>query len=92
MLPNRATHHISHNKLHEEKDRLKILCQKEIDKLLKKKQQPFSKKKKPNEDSELNAPIVTSMEELVGKKVQHLTFDYNGEKKFFFLVSWFVRN
>ena len=91
MLPNCATHHISHNKLHEEKDRLKILCQKEIDKLLKKKQ-PFSKKKKPNEDSELNAPIVTSMEELVGKKVRHLTFDYNGEKKFFFLVSWFVRN
>ena len=48
-----------------------------------KKQQPFAKKKKPNEDFELNAPIVTSVEELVGKKVQHLTFDYDGEEKFF---------
>ena len=66
---------ISQNKLHEEKDGLKILCQKEVDKLLSKKQQPFAKKKKPNEDAELNVPIVTSVEELVGKKVQHLTFD-----------------
>ena len=48
-----------------------------------KKQQPFAKKKKPNEDSELNVLIVTSVEELVGKKVQHVTFDYNGEEKFF---------
>ena len=48
-----------------------------------KKQQPFAKKKKPNEDFELNAPIVTSVEELVGKKVQHLTFDYDGEEKIF---------
>ena len=63
---------ISQNKLHEEKDRLKKLCQKEVDKLLKKKQQPFAKKRKPNEDLELNGPIVTSVEELVGKKVQHL--------------------
>ena len=31
----------------------------------------------------MNVPIVTSVEELVGKKVQHLTFDYNGEEKFF---------
>ena len=74
---------ISQNKLHEEKDRLKRLCQKEVDKLLKKQQQPFAKKKKPNEDLELNVPIVTSVEELVGKKVQHLTFDYNREEKFF---------
>ena len=59
-------------KLHEEKDRLKKLCQKEVDKLLKKKQQPFAKKRKPNEDLELNGPNVTSVEELVGKKVQHL--------------------
>ena len=48
-----------------------------------KKQQPFAKKKKSNEDLELNVPIVTSVEELVGKKVQHLTFDYNREEKFF---------
>ena len=41
------------------------------------------RKKKPNEDLELNVPIVTSVEELVGKKVQHLTFDYNREEKFF---------
>ena len=48
-----------------------------------KKQKPFEKKKKPNEDLELNVPIVTSVEELVGKKVQHLTFDYNDEENFF---------
>ena len=59
---------ISQNKLHEEKDRLKILSQKEVERLLKKKQQLFAKKKKPNKDSELNVPIVTSVEELVGKK------------------------
>ena len=51
--------------------------------LKKKKQQPFAKKKNCNEDLELNVPIVTSVEELVGKKVQHLTFDYNREEKFF---------
>ena len=49
----------------------------------KQKQQPFAKTKKPNEDLELNVPIVTSVEELVGKKVQHLTFDYDREEKFF---------
>ena len=49
----------------------------------KKKKQPFAKKKNCNEDLELNVPIVTSVEELVGKKVQHLTFDYDGEEKFF---------
>ena len=49
----------------------------------KQKQQPFAKTKKPNEDLELNVPIVTSVEELVRKKVQHLTFDYDGEEKFF---------
>ena len=32
--------------------------------------QPFAKKKKRNEDSELNVPIVISIEEVVGKKVQ----------------------
>ena len=30
----------------------------------------------------MNVPIVTSVEELVVKKVQHFTFDYNGEEKF----------
>ena len=51
--------------------------------MLKKKQQPFAKKKKRNEDLELNVPIVTSVEELVGKKVQHLAFDYDGAENFF---------
>ena len=43
---------ISQNKLHEEKDRLKKLCQKEVDKLLKKpkKTQPFERKKEPPEN------------------------------------------
>ena len=31
----------------------------------------------------MNVLIVTSVEELVGKKVQHLTFDYTGEEKIF---------
>ena len=43
--------------------------------------QPFAKKKKSNEDSELNVPIVTSIEEVVGTNVQHPTFDYIGEEK-----------
>ena len=43
--------------------------------------QPFAKKKKRNEDSELNVPIVTSIEEVVGTNVQHLTFDYIAEEK-----------
>ena len=51
--------------------------------MLKKQQQPFAKKKKPNEDLELNVPNVTSVEELVEKKVQHLTFDCNCEERFF---------
>ena len=37
---------ISQNKLHEEKDRLKKLCQKEVDKLLKKKTKAFCKEEK----------------------------------------------
>ena len=68
---------------HEEKYWLKILCQKDVDKFLKKKQQTFPKKIKPNEDSELNVPTLTSVEELVRKKVQHLIFVYNGEEKIF---------
>ena len=47
----------------------------------KKQQQPFAKKKKPNGNLELNVPIITLVEELIGKKVQHLTFDYDGEEK-----------
>ena len=42
---------ISQNKLCEKKDKLRMLCQIEVDKLLKKKQKPFAKKKKPSEDS-----------------------------------------
>ena len=56
-----------------------------------KEEQPFAKKKKPNEDSELNVPIVTSGDKLLGKKAQNITYDYNGEKKLF-LVLWFVEN
>ena len=43
---------ISQNKLHEEKDRLKKLCRKKVDKLLKKtqKNQPFEKKEEPPEN------------------------------------------
>ena len=41
------------------KKKIKKLCQKEVDKLFKKQQQPFAKRNKPNEDLELNVPIVT---------------------------------
>ena len=62
---------------------LKNFAKKRLTNCSKKKQQPFAKKKKPNEDLELNVPIVTSVEELVGKKVQHLSFDCDGEEKIF---------
>ena len=62
---------------------LKNFAKKRLTNCSKKKQKPFAKKRKPNEDLELNVPIVTSVEELVGKKVQHLTFDYDGEEKIF---------
>ena len=52
---------ISKNKLHEEKDFAK---KKLINFSKKQKQQPFAKTKKPNEDLELNVPIVTSVEDL----------------------------
>ena len=75
---------LSQTKLLEEKDRLRKLCHKEVEKLLKKKkEEPQTKRKKANEDALLNIPIVTSVDELVGKRVQHLTFDYDGKEKWF---------
>ena len=75
---------LSETKLLEEKDRLRSLCHKEVEKLLKKKkEEPQTKRKKANEDALLNIPIVTSVDELVGKRVQHLTFDYDGKEKWF---------
>ena len=69
---------LSQTKLLEEKDRLRKLCHKEVEKLLKKKkEEPQTKRKKANEDALLNIPIVTSADELMGKRVQHLTFDYD---------------
>ena len=55
-----------------------------------KKQQPFAKKEKPNKDLDLNVPIVTSVEELVGKRFNILLLIIM-VKKLFFLVLWFVR-
>ena len=75
---------LSETKLLKEKDRLRNLCHKEVEKLLKKKkEEPQTKRKKANEDALLNIPIVTSVDELVGKRVQHLTFDYDGKEKWF---------
>ena len=69
---------LSQTKLLEEKDRLRKFCHKEVEKLLKKKkEEPQTKRKKANEDALLNIPIVTSADELMGKRVQHLTFDYD---------------
>ena len=74
--------------MHEEKDRLKKTVKKKLTNCSKK-STVFLKKKKPNEDLELNVPIVTSVDELVGKKVKHLTFDYNGEENLFLLLRFF---
>ena len=75
---------LSETKLLEEKDRLRNFCHKEVDKLLKKKkEEPQTKRKKANEDALLNIPIVTSVDEIVGKRVQHLTFVYDGKEKWF---------
>ena len=75
---------LSETKLLKEKDRLRSLCHKEVEKLLKKKkEEPQTKRKKANQDALLDIPIVTSVDELVGKRVQHLTFDYDGKEKWF---------
>ena len=71
-------------KLLEEKDRLRKLCHKEVIRLLKKKkEEPQTKRKKANEDTLLNTPTVTSVDELVGKRVQHLTLIMMAKKKWF---------
>ena len=83
---------VSQTKLLEEKDRLRKLCHKEVIRLLKKKkEEPQTKRKKANEDTLLNTPTVTSVDEFVGKRVQHLTFDYDGKENGS-QVSWYVRN
>ena len=74
---------LSETKLLKEKDRLRNLCHKEVEKLKKKKEEPQTERKKANEDLLLNIPIVTSVDELVGKRIQHLTFDYDGKEKWF---------
>ena len=58
-----------------------MLCHKEVEKLMKKKKEETqTKRKKANEDTMLNIAIVTSVDELVGKRVQHLTLDCDGKK------------
>ena len=75
---------LSQTKLLEEKDRLRNLCHKEVEKLLKKKKEKArTKRKKGNEDALLNIPIVTSVDEFVGKRVQHLPLDYDGKERWF---------
>ena len=83
---------LSQTKLLEEKDRLRKLCHKEIEKLLKKKrEEPQTKRKKANEDALLNIPIVTSVDKFAEKRVQHLTFDYDGKKNDSQML-WYIRN
>ena len=75
---------LSETKLLEEKDRLRSLCRREVEKLVKKKkEEPQAKRKKAHQDALLDIPIVTSVDKLVGKRVQHLTFDYDGKEKWF---------
>ena len=60
---------LSQAKLQEEKDRLRNLCRKEVEKLLKqKKEEPQTKRKKANEYALSNIPIVTSVDELEKEK------------------------
>ena len=74
---------LSQTKLLEEKDRLRKLCHKEVQNLLKKKnEEPQTKKEKANEDALLDIPVVTSVDELLGKRA-HLTYDYDGKEKWF---------
>ena len=83
---------LSQTKLLEEKDRLRKLCHKEVEKLLKKKrEEPQTKRKKANEDALLNIPIVTSVDKFAEKRVQHLTFDYDGKKNDSQML-WYIRN
>ena len=65
------------------KKKMRLEVRKRLTNCSKKQQQSFAKKKKPNEDLELKVAIVAPVEELEGKKVQYLTFDYNGWEKFF---------
>ena len=62
------------NKLESEKDRLKDLLSAEVKKNLERGMHPKTKKRKVNKKSNKKAdtiPIITSMEELVGKRVEH---------------------
>ena len=83
---------IPKNKLDSEKERLKLLLASECNKLKKKdivSNGPSKAKKKKSNNVELEKtdsdciPIVTSIDELIGKKVKHLTVDYDGQEKWF---------
>ena len=69
-------------RLIEEKERLKELYKREEEKLSKKFGPPKPKKIKLDNSSK-QTPFVTSAEEIIGKRVEHLTFDYNGKEKWF---------
>ena len=83
---------IPKNKLDSEKERLKLLLASECNKLKKKdivSNGPSKAKKKKSNNVELEKtdsdciPIVTCIDELIGKKVKHLTVDYDGQEKWF---------
>ena len=80
---------IPKNKLDAEKDRLKSLLAIECNKLHKKSnndniEPPKAKKVKSNcIEFMSDIPIISCMEELIGKKVEHFTFDIDGSEKWF---------
>ena len=82
------------NKLSEEKSRLKSLLDLECRKLEKRREKdnticgpPEPKKTKCDSHVNMNLhesiPVVTCIDELIGKRVEHFTFDYNGKEKWY---------
>ena len=76
---------LNEDKLDCERKRLKALLVAEKEKVAKRKrlgseENGMRKRKKVDADS---LPIVLSVDELVGKRCEHFTFDFNGKKKWF---------
>ena len=80
---------IPKNKLDAEKERLRSLLISESNKVQVKNTKSNSdppKSKKKRKESEVDSdiiPIVSCINELIGKRVEHLTVDYDGKDKWF---------
>ena len=70
---------LQRNELESEKKRLKELLQNEVAKIRDGKLPKTTKKKQSKKADSI--PIVTTIEELVGKQVDHFIFDYDGKER-----------